>query len=59
MKVNVRFAPSPTGLLHVGNIRSAILNWAYVKKNNGKTIIRPSRASIIPFNFPRVYLILI
>ena len=35
-----RFAPSPTGLLHVGNVRSAILNWAYVKKNNGKFILR-------------------
>ena len=31
-----RFAPSPTGLLHVGNARSAVLNWAYCKKNNGK-----------------------
>ena len=27
-----RFAPSPTGLLHVGNVRSALLNWAYAKK---------------------------
>ncbi|MBI66039.1 MAG: glutamate--tRNA ligase [Candidatus Marinimicrobia bacterium] len=35
-----RFAPSPTGLLHVGNVRSALLNWAYSKKNNGKFILR-------------------
>ncbi len=35
-----RFAPSPTGLLHVGNARSAILNWAYAKKNNGKFVLR-------------------
>ena len=35
-----RFAPSPTGLLHVGNVRSAILNWAYAKKNNGEFILR-------------------
>ena len=35
-----RFAPSPTGLLHVGNARSALLNWAYCKKNNGKFILR-------------------
>ena len=35
-----RFAPSPTGLLHVGNVRSALLNWAYAKKNNGKFILR-------------------
>ena len=35
-----RFAPSPTGLLHVGNARSAVLNWAYAQKNNGKFILR-------------------
>ena len=35
-----RFAPSPTGLLHVGNARSAVLNWAYAKKNNGIFILR-------------------
>ena len=35
-----RFAPSPTGLIHVGNARSAVLNWAYVKKNKGKFILR-------------------
>ena len=35
-----RFAPSPTGLLHIGNIRSAILNWAYIKKNGGEFILR-------------------
>ena len=35
-----RFAPSPTGLIHIGNVRSAILNWAFAKKNNGKFILR-------------------
>ena len=35
-----RFAPSPTGLLHVGNVRSAVLNWAYTKSNNGEFILR-------------------
>ena len=35
-----RFAPSPTGLLHVGNARSAVLNWAYCKKNNGIFVLR-------------------
>lgn len=35
-----RFAPSPTGLLHVGNVRSALLNWAYAKKNNGNFVLR-------------------
>ena len=35
-----RFAPSPTGFMHVGNVRSAVLNWAYTKKNNGEFILR-------------------
>ncbi len=35
-----RFAPSPTGLLHVGNARSAVLNWVFAKKNNGNFILR-------------------
>ena len=35
-----RFAPSPTGKIHVGNARSALLNWAYAINNNGKFILR-------------------
>ena len=35
-----RFAPSPTGLLHVGNARSAVLNWAYIKNQGGEFILR-------------------
>ena len=35
-----RFAPSPTGLIHVGNARSAVLNWIFAKKNNGTFILR-------------------
>ena len=38
--VRLRFAPSPTGSLHVGNCRSAILNWIYAKKTGGKFILR-------------------
>ena len=42
MKKNTitRFAPSPTGLLHVGNIRTALFNYLYALKNNGKFILR-------------------
>jgi glutamyl-tRNA synthetase len=36
----VRFAPSPTGLLHVGNARTAMLNWLFTKKENGKFLLR-------------------
>jgi len=35
-----RFAPSPTGLLHIGNARSAVLNWAYIKNRGGEFILR-------------------
>jgi len=40
MPVNVRFAPSPTGLLHVGNARTALLNFLFAKKAGGKFILR-------------------
>jgi len=36
----VRFAPSPTGKLHVGNIRLALINWLFAKKYNGIFILR-------------------
>jgi glutamyl-tRNA synthetase len=38
--VRVRFAPSPTGSLHVGGARTALFNWLFAKKTNGKFIIR-------------------
>lgn len=40
MTILVRFAPSPTGLLHVGNARTAMLNWLFAKKENGKFFLR-------------------
>ena len=39
-QVIVRFAPSPTGLLHVGNARTALLNWLFAKKLGGKFLLR-------------------
>ena len=36
----VRFAPSPTGRIHIGNIRTATLNWLYAKKTNGSFLLR-------------------
>lgn len=36
----LRFAPSPTGRLHVGNVRTALVNWLFAKKNKGKFILR-------------------
>src|SRR5260370_19640147 len=36
----VRFAPSPTGLLHVGNVRAALFNWLFARRHGGKFILR-------------------
>ncbi|MGE5410618.1 MAG: glutamate--tRNA ligase family protein, partial [Clostridiales bacterium] len=36
----VRFAPSPTGYLHVGGLRTALYNYLFAKNNNGKFILR-------------------
>ncbi|MDR2106848.1 MAG: hypothetical protein LBP24_05515, partial [Coriobacteriales bacterium] len=38
--VRVRFAPSPTGKLHVGGARTAIYNWAFARHNRGSFILR-------------------
>ena len=40
MTTVTRFAPSPTGLLHLGNIRTALINWLYARTNNGKIMLR-------------------
>ena len=40
MSVTVRFAPSPTGKLHVGNVRAALWNWLFSRKEGGKFILR-------------------
>lgn len=39
-EIRVRYAPSPTGHLHIGNARTALFNYLYAKHNNGKFIIR-------------------
>jgi len=39
-EVRVRFAPSPTGFPHVGNIRTALFNWLFARHNSGKFIVR-------------------
>lgn len=38
--VITRFAPSPTGYLHIGGARTALFNWAYARKNGGKMLLR-------------------
>jgi glutamyl-tRNA synthetase len=38
--VVVRFAPSPTGVLHIGSVRTALFNWLYARHTNGKFLLR-------------------
>ena len=40
MKIITRFAPSPTGNVHIGNIRVAIYNWLFAKHNHGNFLLR-------------------
>lgn len=40
MTVTTRFAPSPTGSLHVGNVRTAIHNWMWARKHGGRFLLR-------------------
>lgn len=40
MTVRLRFAPSPTGFLHIGGARTALFNWMYARKHGGQFILR-------------------
>ena len=40
MEVRTRFAPSPTGYLHIGGLRTALYAWLFARKNGGKFILR-------------------
>lgn len=40
MEVRTRFAPSPTGYLHIGGARTAIFNWLFARRHNGKFVLR-------------------
>ncbi len=50
-KVRVRFAPSPTGFLNLGGVRSALFNWLYAQKHDGAFLLRledTDRARFVP-----------
>jgi glutamyl-tRNA synthetase len=42
-KVRVRFAPSPTGALHIGGVRTALYNYLFARQHGGDLIFRLSR----------------
>src|SRR6056297_807728 len=39
-EMRLRFPPSPTGKIHIGNIRTALFNWLWARKNDGKLVLR-------------------
>ncbi len=39
-EMRLRFPPSPTGKIHIGNMRTALFNWIWAKKNNGELVLR-------------------
>ena len=40
MTVRTRFAPSPTGYLHIGGVRTALFNWLFARQQGGQFILR-------------------
>src|ERR1700685_130851 len=40
MTTRVRFAPSPTGFLHIGGVRAALFNWLYARQKGGQFLLR-------------------
>ena len=40
MTIRARFAPSPTGYLHIGGVRTALFNWLLARRHNGQFILR-------------------
>lgn len=47
MSIKTRFAPSPTGMLHVGNVRTALINWLFTKANNGTFMLRMDDTDLV------------
>ena len=48
MTVAVRFAPSPTGILHVGSARTALIVWLCARKNGGNFMLRIDDTDLVP-----------
>ncbi|MDN5696894.1 MAG: glutamate--tRNA ligase family protein, partial [Rubrobacter sp.] len=40
LQTRVRYAPSPTGMLHVGGVRTALFNWLFARKHGGTFVLR-------------------
>ena len=51
-KIRTRFAPSPTGFMHIGNLRTAIYTYIIAKKYGGDFILRTLRAQLKRYMIP-------
>ena len=51
-RTRTRFAPSPTGFIHLGNIRSALYPWAFARSTGGDFILRIEDLSLIHISEP-------
>jgi len=47
MQVRVRFAPSPTGELHIGGVRTALFNWLFARHHKGRFILRIENTDLL------------
>lgn len=47
MSVTVRFAPSPTGYIHIGNVRTALFNWLFACQNEGQFVLRYDDTDVV------------
>src|SRR5271166_389913 len=47
MAIRTRFAPSPTGYLHIGGVRTALFNWLLTKRHGGQFILRIDDTDIV------------
>ena len=56
-EVRVRIAPSPSGNLHVGTARTALFNYLFAKKNNGKFVLRIEDTDVLNKNTLTIFLI--
>ena len=51
MTVKTRFAPSPTGYLHIGGVRTALFSWAFARHHKGEFLLRiedPTWRALLP-----------
>ena len=50
MTIVTRFAPSPTGMLHIGGVRTALFSWLYARRHGGRFILRVEDTDQVRFN---------